>query len=184
MSSFCFFTGANKGTLVLIKTGARLPGDSISDKYLRLAELVRSSTDFSVLVQLTIQSTPVHQSMEELMEAARELAPEADRIYYIGISKGASIGAIQAFKYPSIVGMLLVNPTLMINWLKIKRGLELFSSGRISILIGKQDPSINLIGFLEVVDNRNLEVLVEKGQGHSLEEECLKDAVIRYLNIM
>ena len=61
------------------------------------------------------------------METARKLAPEADKVYYIGISKGASIGAVQAYRYPCIAGMLLVNPTLMINWLKIKRGLEFFS---------------------------------------------------------
>lgn len=181
-NDFFFTPGENKVVLVLIKTGARMPGESISDKYLQLAGLIKSSTGFSVLVQLTLQSTSVPQSMDELMETARKLAPEADKVYYIGISKGASIGAVQAYRYPCIAGMLLVNPTLMINWPKIKAGLELFSSGRVSVLMGEYDPSFKYKEFLGLVENKKLEVLVANGQGHRLEEEFFKDAVLQYLH--
>ncbi len=162
--------------MFLIKTGASIDGKNIAEKYRALAQYVHDKTEAAVLVQPTLLSLSTEQNMAQLMENAEKLSPETVNIYYIGISKGASVGAISAAKYPKIKGLLLINPPLIINWPKVKRGLEKFTGTKTMILVGEYDPSFRYMKILLCANAKNLELVELYGKGHHIEYDDLRQA--------
>ncbi len=119
--------------------------------------------------------------MTQLMETAKKLVPGINLLYYAGISKGASIGAMLAAEYQCIKGLMLINPPLMVNWVKIKNGLEKFAGDKAVVFLGEQDPSFRYREILRCVNLQNLELVEMQGKGHRVDSEVLKQVADTFL---
>ena len=69
-------------------------------------------------------------------------------ISFFGFSAGASFAMLNAWKYPEIKRMLLVNPPLMVNFDKQLDNLKLFK-GFTTLIIGEFDQSAALCRLIE-----------------------------------
>ena len=108
------FGNGNKNVL-LVKAGQGGSARGYKDKYLKLAHEIRNAYGMSVVCSST-PDTEINQ-MEHAMQALEkeDLLTADTRIYFVGFSKGASIGCLQGTAFPQIVRYLLVNPPMMIN---------------------------------------------------------------------
>lgn len=86
---YAFRYGENK--LVFIKTGKGGTVRGHEDKYLKLSEFIHENFGWNVIVS----ANPLDSKADlekEIEEVAKEITP-VDRIYYIGMSDGALVGA-------------------------------------------------------------------------------------------
>ena len=157
-----FQFGYVKGTkgLLIIKAGSGGSINGYKNKYLTIAERVREKYGFAVMVS----ANPTDIGPEENMQATMSMAEEHVEsfqgkipVYYFGISKGAHYAATFAYQYPWVTRWLAVNMPIIVNWHKIKRGLEqLVLSQSMTIVFGDQDPCYPYAGMLDTVKKENI----------------------------
>lgn len=171
--STAFTRGRN--ALVVIKTGSGGTVEGYKGKYKALAEKIHTDTGFAVLVADNPAQAEKEANFDVTMTATEFSMDVTDTddgselpVYYIGFSSAAAMGAMYGYKYPYISRMLLINPPLMINWHKIKTGLEKYSGEKAEVLIGSLDPSYKYLGLLEFLVSNNLTVLEGQGMDHHL----------------
>ena len=105
------------------------------------------------------------------------------KIYYLGYSNGALIGAWFGIKYPKIKRMALVNGPLMYNLHKTKEGALSFKGESINFIYGECDQSIGYVELLKSIENDKIKVFIEEGQDHhfSKSEEDFQKIPEKYL---
>ena len=105
------------------------------------------------------------------------------KIYYLGYSNGALIGAWFGVKYPKIKRMALVNGPLMYNLYKTKEGALSFKGESINFIYGEYDQSIGYVELLKSIENDKIKVFIEEGQDHhfSKSEEDFQQIPEKYL---
>ena len=161
-----FVFGGDRQKVLLIKVGQ---GGSIygyRNKYLKLACEMRELYGFSVVCAST-PSSDISQ-MEQFAEVVKsefEIGGQT-RIYFMGMSMGASIGCIGRSLFLEISRFLLVNPPLMINTTRMCRSAKTFDGDMMTFVFGSLDPSTHLAGLLKLHERENMRVVIVPGQDH------------------
>ena len=162
-----FIFAENRQKIFLIKAGQ---GGSIygyENKYLKLAIKLRDLYGFSVVCAST-QTCAINQ-MEQLFEVLqKELrVGEETTIYFMGTSKGGSIGCLESASFPQISRFLIINPPLIINIVEIFRTAKTFSGEMMHFVFGALDPSVQLGTKLKrLYERENVRVTVVPEQDH------------------
>ena len=169
--------------IVFIKAGQNGSLYGYQNKYIKMAKRLNQKYGCSVICS----SNPFdgNNPLDNAMEVIEDYAKRFDdfKIYYLGYSNGALIGAWFGIKYPKIKRMALVNGPLMYNFHKTKEGALSFNGDMISFIYGEYDQSIGYIDLLKNMENDKIKVFVEKGQDHhfSKSEESFQEIPEKYL---
>ena len=177
--------GIVEGNNIIVFIKAEQDGSlyGYQNKYIKMARRLNKKYGCSVICS----SNPFdgNNPLDNAMEIIEDYAKIFDnyKIYYLGYSNGALIGAWFGVKYPKIKRMALVNGPLMYNFHKTKEGALSFNGDMISFIYGEYDQSIGYIDLLKNMENDKIKVFVEKGQDHhfSKSEESFQEIPEKYL---
>ena len=161
-----FVFGGDRQKILLIKAGQDGSIYGYRNKYLKLACEMRELYGFSVVCAST-PSSDISQ-MEQFAEVVKsefEIGGQT-RIYFMGMSMGASIGCIGRSLFLEISRFLLVNPPRMINTTRICRSAKAFEGDMMTFVFGSLDPSTHLAGLLKLHESENMRVVIVPGQDH------------------
>ena len=169
--------------IVFIKTGQNGSLYGYQNKYIKMAKRLNQKYGCSVICS----SNPFYGNnpLDNAMVIIEDYAKRFDdyKIYYLGYSNGALIGAWFGVKYPKIKRMALVNGPLMYNLHKTKEGALSFKGESINFIYGEHDQSIGYIELLKSIENDKIKVFIEEGQDHhfSKSEEDFQQIPEKYL---
>lgn len=170
-------------TIVFIKAGQNGSLYGYQNKYIKMARRLNEKYGCSVICS----SNPFdgNNPLDNAMEVIEDYAKRFDdfKIYYLGYSNGALIGAWFGIKYPKIKRMALVNGPLMYNLYKTKEGALSFKGESINFIYGEYDQSIGYVELLKSIENDKIKVFIEEGQDHhfSKSEEDFQKIPEKYL---
>lgn len=161
-----FIFGRDRQKIFLIKTGQDGTINGYQNKYLKLACELRDKYGFSVVCAST-PSSDIDQMAQfaEVVKSEFEIG-EQTKIYFMGMSMGASIGCIGRALFPEISRFLLVNPPLMINTIRICHSAKAFDGDMMTFVFGSLDPSAHLAGLLKLHEREKMHVVIVPGQDH------------------
>ena len=161
-----FVFGDDRQKILLIKAGQDGSIYGYRNKYLKLACEMRELCGFSVVCAST-PSSDISQMVQfaEVVKSEFEIGGQT-KIYFMGMSMGASIGCIGRTLFPEISRFLLVNPPLMINTTRICRSAKAFDGDMLTFVFGSLDPSAHLAGLLKLHEHENMRVVIVPGQDH------------------
>ena len=169
--------------IVFIKAGQDGSLYGYQNKYIKMARRLNKKYGCSVICSSNPfdGNNPLDNAMEIIEDYAKIFGNY--KIYYLGYSNGALIGAWFGVKYPKIKRMALVNGPLMYNFHKTKEGALSFNGDMISFIYGEYDQSIGYIDLLKNMENDKIKVFIEEGQDHhfSKSEEDFQKIPEKYL---
>lgn len=169
--------------IVFIKAGQDGSLYGYQNKYIKMARRLNKKYGCSVICSSNPfdGNNPLDNAMEIIEDYAKIFGNY--KIYYLGYSNGALIGAWFGVKYPKIKRMALVNGPLMYNFHKTKEGALSFNGDMVSFIYGEYDQSIGYIDLLKNMENDKIKVFVEKGQDHhfSKSEKSFQEIPEKYL---
>lgn len=163
------YFGIRKGNsvLVFIKTGRGGTVFGYNNKYLHIANQIYRVYGYTVVVS----ANPLEYDCDleiEMRYIENELGiPE--KIYYLGMSNGALMGAQQCWKLPRVYRMMLINGPLMINLHKTINGLRKYMSGEVFLIYGDEDPSYQYLALIEKAELPNVIMKVIAGADHNFQ---------------
>lgn len=155
-------------TIVFIKAGQNGSMYGYKNKYLNIAKSINNKYGYTVICSSNPfdGSNPLDNAMEIINDYCIKQNIKEYKIYYMGHSNGALIGARYGIKYPQIKRMLLINTPLMINWHRIKEGIQEFSGEKITFIYGSLDPSYKYTPLLTPLLNDKIKLEIIEGQDH------------------
>lgn len=161
-----FVFSGDRQKIFLIKAGQDGSIYGYQNKYLKLACELRDLYGFSVVCTST-PSSDIDQMAQfaEMVQSEFEIT-DATKIYFMGMSKGASIGCLGHASFPQISRFLLINPPLMINTTKLCRCTQNFAGEMMAFVFGSLDPSAHLTGLLKLHERENVRIAIIPGQDH------------------
>lgn len=169
--------------IVFIKAGQNGSLYGYQNKYIKMAKRLNKKYGCSVICSSNPfdGNNPLDNAMEVIEDYAKRFADF--KIYYLGYSNGALIGAWFGIKYPKIKRMALVNGPLMYNLYKTKEGALSFKGESINFIYGEYDQSIGYVELLKNIENDKIKVFIEEGQDHhfSKSEEDFQKIPEKYL---
>ena len=161
-----FIFGGDRQKIFLIKAGQDGSIYGYQNKYLKLACELRDLYGFSVIcASMPLSDIDQMAQFAEMVQSEFKIT-EATKIYFMGMSKGASIGCLGHASFPQISRFLLINPPLMINTTKIYRCSQNFAGEMMTFAFGSLDPSAHLAGLLKLHERENVRVAIIPGQDH------------------
>lgn len=169
--------------IVFIKAGQNGSLYGYQNKYIKMAKRLNKKYGCSVICS----SNPFdgNNPLDNAMKVIEDYAKRFDdfKIYYLGYSNGALIGAWFGIKYLKIKRMTLVNGPLMYNLYKTKEGALSFKGESINFIYGEYDQSIGYVELLKSIENDKIKVFIEEGQDHhfSKSEEDFQKIPEKYL---
>lgn len=141
-------------SVVIIKAGSGGSCVGDGDRYLKLGKMLHDSAGCTVVCFSNFSNDSFLRADAAVIRELVSQLPEEARLYFIGVSNGATQGLIDAAKEFPFRRMLLVNMPLMINFHKIKDALTRVATD-IRFVYGERDPSITYVPFLELVTGRD-----------------------------
>ena len=81
----------------------------------------------------------------------------------MGHSNGASLGIINAYKYPEIKKLVCINSPLMINPQKLIEGIEQFNGCKMYLIYGDKDPSSNMLELFTKLESDKIKTIIFVG---------------------
>lgn len=169
--------------IVFIKSGQNGSLYGYQNKYIKMARRLNEKYGCSVICSSNPfdGNNPLDNAMEVIDNYAKRFNDY--KIYYLGYSNGALIGAWFGTNYPKIKRMALINGPLMYNYHKTKEGALSFKGERLSFIYGEYDQSIRYIELLESIENNKIKVYIEEGQDHhfSKSDEEFQSISYKYL---
>lgn len=170
-------------TIVFIKAGQNGSLYGYQNKYIKMAKRLNNKYGCSVICSSNPfdGNNPLDNAMKVIEDYAKRFNDY--KIYYLGYSNGALIGAWFGVQYPRIKRMALVNGPLMHNLHKTKEVALSFKGEFINFIYGEYDQSIGYIELLKSIENDKIHVFIEKGQDHhfSKSEEGFQKIPEKYL---
>lgn len=155
-------------TIVFIKVGLQGSIYGYENKYLKLAKNLHAKHGCTVIVS----SNPngCFCNFENEMKSIKAYADyqkfESYQIYYMGCSNGASLGIINAHKYPEIKKLVCINGPLMIDTHLLISGIKNFSGEKMNLVYGSKDPSINMIKLFAQLETNKIQITKVTGADH------------------
>lgn len=91
--------------------------------------------------------------MEGYLQKARDFLYEKSGekeidVIAMGCSAGANLLLCHGSKFPQIRRILAINPLLNVNLHHILKGIQSFKEEKITVVVGRKDPSYSLVGLL------------------------------------
>lgn len=151
--------------VLFIKAGQNGSKYGYNNKYLQIASRINKKYGYSVVCS----SNPFDGTnpLDVDLAAIKELIPyEIKKIYYMGHSNGALIGARWGGEYSLIKRMLLVNQPFF-NWHKTEAGLSKFCGEKVIFVFGEKDPSFSSVCFINFEQQDNLSLITYIGADHN-----------------
>ncbi len=143
--------------IFFIKTEVNSTIYGIGNRYLKIAKRINFKYGFTVIVSSN------NLKLEDDFNNLRDYLKDK-KIYFMGVSNGAT-QAIQNIEIGSKIDrMLLVNLPLMINLHKTKEGIINYK-GKLICIFGSRDSSFNYLPLIQ--DFRNVNIVVISNQDHN-----------------
>ena len=162
--------------IVFIKAGRNGSIYGYQNKYLEMANAINKKYGYTVICSSNPfnETNPLDNAMKFIEDYCNEQKIKKSKIYYMGHSNGALIGAWFGSKYPKIKRMLLINGPLMLNWHKTKDGIKTFTGERMTFVYGSLDPSIKYTGLIEPFVNETVKLEIIEGQDHHFSKDTFE----------
>lgn len=160
-------------TIVFIKAGQDGSMYGYQNKYLKIADNINKKYGYTVICSSNPfdGTNPLDNAMKVIEDYCEKQNIVDYKIYYMGHSNGALIGAWFGTKYPKIKRMLLVNGPLMFNWHKTKEGIQRFSGEKMVLVYGSLDQSFQYAGLIEPLTNERVKLEIIEGQDHHFSKD-------------
>ena len=143
--------------IFFIKTEVNSTIYGIGNRYLKIAKRINFKYGFTVIV--SSNDLKLEDDFNNLRDYLKD-----KKIYFMGVSNGAT-QAIQNIEISSKIDrMLLVNLPLMINLHKTKEGIINYK-GKLICIFGSRDSSFNYLPLIQ--DFRNVNIVVISNQDHN-----------------
>ena len=170
-------------TIVFIKSGQNGSIYGYNNKYIKMAKRLNKKYKCTVICSSNPfdGNNPLDNAFTVIEKYTSKF--EDYKVYYLGFSNGALIGAYFGINYPKIKRMALVNGPLMYNLHKTKEAALSFKGESINFIYGEYDQSIGYAELLKSIENDKIKVFIESGQDHhfSKSEEDFQKIPEKYL---
>lgn len=170
-------------TIVFIKSGQNGSIYGYNNKYIKMAK--RLNKKYKCTVICSSNPFDVNNPLDNAFTVIEKYTSKFEdyKVYYLGFSNGALIGAYFGINYPKIKRMLLVNMPLIYDINLIKNNLNNFNNEKVTIVYGSLDYSINLLENIKNVKSNRLDIKVILNEDHyfSKDEEDFYSLPEKYL---
>lgn len=170
-------------TIVFIKTGQNGSIYGYNNKYIKMAKRLNKKYKCTVICSSNPfdGNNPLDNAFTVIEKYTSKF--EDYKVYYLGFSNGALIGAYFGINYPKIKRMLLVNMPLIYDINLIKKNLNNFNNEKVTILYGSLDYSINFLENIKNIKSNRLDIKVILNEDHyfSKDEEDFYSLPEKYL---
>lgn len=170
-------------TIVFIKSGQNGSIYGYNNKYIKMAKRLNKKYECTVICSSNPfdGNNPLDNAFTVIEKYTSKF--EDYKVYYLGFSNGALIGAYFGINYPKIKRMLLVNMPLIYDINLIKNNLNNFNNEKVTIVYGSLDYSINLLENIKNVKSNRLDIKVILNEDHyfSKDEEDFYSLPEKYL---
>ena len=151
--------------IVIVKSGQDGSYRGFDNKYLKMAKDINNKYGYSVICC----SNPFdgNNPLDDVFKIIKDKFKQKDskKIYYIGYSNGALIGAWFGNHY-KIDKMVLVNGPLMFNYHKTKDGANNFTGTKMTFVYGDEDQSIKYTELLKNITNKKVKIEIVENEDH------------------
>lgn len=170
-------------TIVFIKSGQNGSIYGYNNKYIKMAKRLNKKYKCTVICSSNPfdGNNPLDNAFTVIEKYTSKF--EDYKVYYLGFSNGALIGAYFGINYPKIKRMLLVNMPLIYDINLIKNNLNNFNNEKVTIVYGSLDYSINLLENINDIKSNRLDTKVILNEDHyfSKDEEDFYSLPEKYL---
>lgn len=170
-------------TIVFIKSGQNGSIYGYNNKYIKMAKRLNKKYKCTVICSSNPfdGNNPLDNAFTVIEKYTSKF--EDYKVYYLGFSNGALIGAYFGINYPEIKRMLLVNMPLIYDINLIKNNLNNFNNEKVTIVYGSLDYSINLLENIKNIKSNRLDIKVILNEDHyfSKDEEDFYSLPEKYL---
>ena len=170
-------------TIVFIKSGQNGSIYGYNNKYIKMAKRLNKKYKCTVICSSNPfdGNNPLDNAFTVIEKYTSKF--EDYKVYYLGFSNGALIGAYFGINYPKIKRMLLVNMPLIYDINLIKNNLNNFNNEKVTIVYGSLDYSINLLENINDIKSNRLDIKVILNEDHyfSKDEEDFYSLPEKYL---
>lgn len=170
-------------TIVFIKSGQNGSIYGYNNKYIKMAKRLNKKYKCTVICSSNPfdGNNPLDNAFTVIEKYTSKF--EDYKVYYLGFSNGALIGAYFGINYPKIKRMLLVNMPLIYDINLIKNNLNNFNNEKVTIVYGSLDYSINLLENINDIKSNRLDIKVILNEDHyfSKDEEDFYSLTEKYL---
>lgn len=170
-------------TIVFIKSGQNGSIYGYNNKYIKMAKRLNKKYKCTVICSSNPfdGNNPLDNAFTVIEKYTSKF--EDYKVYYLGFSNGALIGAYFGINYPKIKRMLLVNMPLIYDINLIKNNLNNFNNEKVTIVYGSLDYSINLLENIKDIKSNGLDIKVILNEDHyfSKDEEDFYSLPEKYL---
>ena len=170
-------------TIVFIKSGQNGSIYGYNNKYIKMAKRLNKKYECTVICSSNPfdGNNPLDNAFTVIEKYTSKF--EDYKVYYLGFSNGALIGAYFGINYPKIKRMLLVNMPLIYDINLIKNNLNNFNNEKVTIVYGSLDYSINLLENINDIKSNRLDIKVILNEDHyfSKDEEDFYSLPEKYL---
>ena len=170
-------------TIVFIKSGQNGSIYGYNNKYIKMAKRLNKKYKCTVICSSNPfdWNNPLDNAFTVIEKYTSKF--EDYKVYYLGFSNGALIGAYFGINYPKIKRMLLVNMPLIYDINLIKNNLNNFNNEKVTIVYGSLDYSINLLENIKNIKSNRLDIKVILNEDHyfSKDEEDFYSLPEKYL---
>lgn len=170
-------------TIVFIKSGQNGSIYGYNNKYIKMAKRLNKKYECTVICSSNPfdGNNPLDNAFTVIEKYTSKF--EDYKVYYLGFSNGALIGAYFGINYPKIKRMLFVNMPLIYDINLIKNNLNNFNNEKVTIVYGSLDYSINLLENIKNIKSNRLDIKVILNEDHcfSKDEEDFYSLPEKYL---
>ena len=170
-------------TIVFIKSGQNGSIYGYNNKYIKMAKRLNKKYKCTVICSSNPfdGNNPLDNAFTVIEKYTSKF--EDYKVYYLGFSNGALIGAYFGINYPKIKRMLLVNMPLIYDINLIKNNLNNFNNEKVTIVYGLLDYSINLLENIKDIKSNRVDIKVILNEDHyfSKDEEDFYSLPENYL---
>ena len=153
-------------TIVFIKSGQNGSIYGYNNKYIKMAKRLNKKYKCTVICSSNPfdGNNPLDNAFTVIEKYTSKF--EDYKVYYLGFSNGALIGAYFGINYPKIKRMLLVNMPLIYDINLIKNNLNNFNNEKVTIVYGSLDYSINLLENIKDIKSNRVDIKVILNEDH------------------
>lgn len=158
-------------TIVFVKVGLSGTIFGYKNKYLKIARDLNKKHNATVIVSSNPTELGYETDFAKEMQFVKNYADFRGfsnfQIYFMGHSNGATLGILNAYKFPQIKKLLCINGPLNLMPSLITPGFEQFSGEKMNLVYGSKDPTFNMANlFKKDFQSEKIDFITVKGTDH------------------
>lgn len=159
-------------TIVFIKVGLNGTIFGYKNKYLKIARDLNKKHNATVIVSSNPielgYETDFSQEMDFVKNYADFRGFQDYKIYFMGHSNGATLGILNAYKFPEIKKLLCINGPLNLMPSLLASAFKQFQGEKINLVYGSKDPSFGMAElYRKEFESERIEFSCIKGGEHN-----------------